>query len=112
MTRWQAEGQGLCAPSLWLYELTSALAKASRFEALTGEEAHQALEQAYALGVRLFPPDATQARAALVWTLRLKRAAAYDSFYLALAESLGCDLWTADRHLANAAGVPWVHAIG
>jgi hypothetical protein len=31
---------------------------------------------------------------AFAWTLRLDRAAAYGSFYLALAEELVCDLWT------------------
>ena len=36
------------------------------------------------------------------------RAAAYDSFYLALAEGLDCELWTADERLHNAAGVAWV----
>ncbi len=40
--------------------------------------------------------------------VRLNRAAAYDSFYLALAESLGCELWTADQRLHNAVDLPWV----
>lgn len=37
--------------------------------------------------------------------------AACDCFYLALAETLGCELWTADETLRNAAGVPWVHCV-
>ncbi len=38
-----------------------------------------------------------------------ERAAAYDSFYLAAAETLGCELWTADRRLVNDRGnQPWV----
>jgi predicted nucleic acid-binding protein len=41
--------------------------------------------------------------------MQLKRAAAYDSFYLALAETLRSELWTADKRLVNAAGVSWVH---
>jgi hypothetical protein len=36
------------------------------------------------------------------------RAAAYDSSYLALAESLQCDLWTMDERLRNAVNLPWV----
>jgi predicted nucleic acid-binding protein len=52
---------------------------------------------------------AYQVELAYDWTLRLKRAAACDSFYLALAETLHCELWTADQRLANAADVPWVH---
>jgi predicted nucleic acid-binding protein len=58
--------------------------------------------------VRLVPPDAAQATLAYDWTLRLNRAAAYDSFYLALAETLGADLWTTDRRLSAAVGLPWV----
>ena len=29
---------------------------------------------------------------------------AYDATYVALAETLGCELWTGDRRLANADG--------
>jgi len=45
---------------------------------------------------------------AYTWTRRLNRAVAYDSFYLALAERLDCDFWTADRRLVNAASQPWI----
>jgi hypothetical protein len=41
----------------------------------------------------------------------LDRAAAYDSFYLALTESLGRELWTADRHLCSAVALPWVRCV-
>ena len=43
--------------------------------------------------------------------MRLNRAAAYDSFYLALAETLGSELWTTDNHLYNAAAQPWVRLV-
>jgi predicted nucleic acid-binding protein len=36
-----------------------------------------------------------------VWSLR-HRCTAYDAFYVALAEALGCPLLTADGHLARA----------
>jgi predicted nucleic acid-binding protein len=42
----------------------------------------------------------------------LNRAAAYDSFYLALAETLQCELWTADRRLRSAIDLPWVRWAG
>jgi predicted nucleic acid-binding protein len=60
----------------------------------------------------LIPPDIDQVRIAFDWTLRLDRTAAYDSFYLALAESLRCDLWTAARHLRNAVEQSWVRWAG
>ena len=39
---------------------------------------------------------------ALELALRSKRPASYDAHYLALAEYLGCELWTADERLWNA----------
>ena len=46
------------------------------------------------------------------WTLRLNRAATYDSFYLVLADTLSPDLWTVDRYLHDAADLPWVRWVG
>jgi predicted nucleic acid-binding protein len=109
---WLRERYELHAPTLWVYEMTSALCKAVRFGELTPEEGRHALALAQTLGIQLIPPDIDQVRTAFDWTLRLERAAAYDSFYLALAESLRCDLWTADRHLRNAVEQSWVRWAG
>jgi len=110
--RWLRDGYELYAPTLWLYEMTSALCKVVRFGELTPEEGERALALAQALGIFLVSPDDTQARSAFEWTLRLGRTAAYDSFYLALAQTLQCELWTADRHLHNAVTQPWVRLAG
>ena len=102
------------APALWAYETSSAIAKAFHFEELTEKEARQALEKLETLGIRLFVADAEQNRAAFDWTLQLKRASAYDSYYLVLAQRLECDFWTADRRLFNAlqdAHIAWIHWI-
>ena len=112
VARWLADGYEMHAPSLWAYELTSALCKTVHFGQVTAEEGARTLALALRLGVRLVVPDDGLVRRAFAWTLRLERAAAYDSFYLALAEELGCDLWTADRRLARAVGLPWVRAAG
>jgi predicted nucleic acid-binding protein len=109
--RWAQEGTEWVAPTLWLYEMTSALCKAVRLGELAPAEGEQALALTHHLGVRLIPPNEVLARSAFAWTLRLNRAAAYDSFYLALAETLGCELWTADRRLSNAVGLPWVRCV-
>jgi len=90
------------APALWVYETTSAISKAVHFKQITENEGRQVLEQVDALGTRLFVPDLEQNRIAFDWTLRLKHASAYDSFYLALAQALECDFWTADQRLFNA----------
>jgi len=112
LTQWKRDGYALCAPDLWVYEITSALCKAVRFGELVPTEGQRALMLAQRLGIRLIPPDDAQARLAFDWTVRLNRAAAYDSFYLALAETLQCELWTADRRLYNAVNLPWVQWVG
>ena len=109
---WLRDGYALFAPTLWVYETTSALCKVVRFGELTLEEGKHTLALAQTLGIQLLSPDAAQVRAAFDWTVRLERAAAYDSFYLAVAESLGCELWTADQRLYNAVNLPWVHLSG
>jgi predicted nucleic acid-binding protein len=105
---WQTAGSVLLAPTLWLYEVTSAITKALRFGDLAPDEGRRALATATALDVTLVPPDADLAQRALEWTLRLGRAAAYDSFYLALAERLRGEFWTADGRLSRVAGRSWV----
>jgi predicted nucleic acid-binding protein len=90
------------APALWAYATTSAIAKTFHFGQITEVEGRLALAQLESLGVQLFVPDADQNLAAFEWTLRLKRAAAYDSYYLALAQTLKCDFWTADGRLFRA----------
>jgi len=78
-----------------------------RFGELTPTEAQRALALSQRLGLHLVPPDGAQVRPAFEWTVRPNRAAAYDSSYLALAEILRCQLWTADRHLHDAVNLPW-----
>jgi predicted nucleic acid-binding protein len=104
-------GVDLYAPTLWLYEVTSAVTKAVHFDILTETEGRQSLQLAQALDVQFIHPDNALVELAYDWTRRLNRAAAYDSFYLALTESLSAEFWTADRRLANAVSVPWVHYI-
>jgi predicted nucleic acid-binding protein len=112
ITQWKKNGYTLCAPTLWLYEIISALCKVVRFGELTADEGKHTLRLVQKLGVQLIPPDDAQTLSAFDWTLRLSRAAAYDSFYLALAETLHCDLWTADKRLHNAVESSWVRLVG
>jgi predicted nucleic acid-binding protein len=54
-------------------------------------------------------------RSAFEWATRLGQKAAYDCFYLAAAERLGAEFWTADERLSNRAsqlGAVWVHWMG
>jgi predicted nucleic acid-binding protein len=100
------------APTLWRYEVTSTLTKALQQRQLTQAETASALAHSLSFPIRLMEPDGELARAAFDWTVKLQRVAAYDSFYLALAQQLQCELWTYDKRLANAVSEPWVHYLG
>jgi predicted nucleic acid-binding protein len=106
--QWVAGGYTIYAPTLLDYEVTSALTKAVHFGQLTEQKARRLLLLYQQLSIYLIEPTPQQALQAFGWTRRLQRAAAYDSFYLALAESLGCELWTSDERLANATKADWI----
>ena len=64
--------------------------------------------------MQIILPDENQARLAFNQTLQLHRAAAYDSFYLVIANALEADFWTADLRLANSyqgKKPAWLHTI-
>lgn len=112
MAIWQENDVQLYAPTLWQYEVTSTLAKLVHLRELTKEISEEVLEMALALDISMVAPDESICRTALDWTYRLNRASAYDSFYLALAELLQGELWTADRKLVRAVGQDWIHYAG
>ena len=107
-----ATGCSFIAPTLWRYEVTSTLTKALQQRLLTPNETADALAHSLSFPIRLSEPDHELTRAAFAWTVKLQGVAAYDSFYLALAQQAQCELWTYDRRLANAAHEPWVRYLG
>ena len=111
LTQWRRAGYQLCAPTLWAYEVTSTFTKMAHFGQLSAVTKREGIRLTYQMGVELIEPDQAQARKAVAWSERLQRAAAYDSFYLAVAETLGCELWTTDKRLVNAVAQPWVKLV-
>jgi predicted nucleic acid-binding protein len=101
------------APGLWWYEVTSVIHRYRFAGLITDALAYQALGLLTTdLGVQ---PVDVSARAAFDWATRLRQKAAYDGFYLAAAEQLEADFWTADQALVNNAqqiGISWVHWMG
>jgi predicted nucleic acid-binding protein len=112
--RWRGSQAVVFAPDLWAYEVTSALRKAMVVTGMGLPEAEARLETLTQLGLHLVPPTPQMDRSALRWAHRLGQTVAYDAHYLALAEFLGCDFWTADRRLVAALGpeVRWAHWAG
>jgi predicted nucleic acid-binding protein len=107
--RWHEAGQKPAAPSLLIYEVASALHRYVHHNMLLPEEASDALEAALGLGIEL-RGNAELHRRALAMAAQLALPAAYDAHYLALAEGLGAEFYTADRrlHRAVSAALPWV----
>ncbi len=94
-----AEGP-LAAPELALVEATNILRRLERSGEISRLEANSGHRDLVRLELALFPfaPFADR-----VWALR-SNLTAYDAWYLALAEALGCPLATLDRKLGRATG--------
>ena len=106
-------GSQPCAPSLWWYEVTLVIHRYHFAGLVSDSIAYTALELlTVELGVQHID---VAVRAAFDWATRLRQKAAYDGFYLATAEQLGAELWTANQALVNNArqvGANWVHWMG
>ena len=112
---WKQSGIELIAPLLLEYEMATILRKAVVADLLTVDAAEEAMHRILELGIQRLPPTRQLHESALRWSARLGHTKAYDAHYLALAEQLQAELWTADRRLVNAAhqaGVNSVHWIG
>jgi predicted nucleic acid-binding protein len=114
-TQWQQDATPLYAPMFWVAETVSAIRGGVYSRVITPEEGDEAIDHLFALEVEALPMTQPLCRSALQWARRLGQGKAYDSFYLALADELGVEFWTADRRLANGArqaGASWAHWIG
>ena len=99
------------APPLFFAETTSVLGLKVHLGHVSPDEGERASDTSCAWPSRPWDPPDLQRRA---WLMagRYARPRAYDAQYLAVAEQLGCDLWTADGRLANAVREPWVRLLG
>ncbi len=111
--RWRIEERSFVAPMLLRYEVTNALHRLRRAGTLTDAGAHEALRSAIDLPIKLHA-DAELHDGALGFAARFDLPAAYDAHYLALADQLGVEFWTADRRLAHTVGphLSWVRLAG
>jgi predicted nucleic acid-binding protein len=109
--QWDAEKWQLAAPTLLYYEVSNALYRYHKSGMMSMSSVQLALEAALSLPIHLYG-DVDLHRRALVLADRFSLPATYDAHYLALAEWLGGEFWTADQTLVGAvqAALPWVHA--
>lgn len=114
-SRWRDAGTVTYAPLIILWEVANGVRKAVRSGELTGEEADTAI--AVLLGLGLTFVDFTGPEFASMWTGLVSRydhlVSPYDASYLAVAQSQGCEFWTADARLARTVGdqAQWVRVL-
>lgn len=98
---WAGQGTQPVAPYLMPVEVANALHRRVVRKEVTVEAATRLLESMLASGIELREPPRLHSRA-LELAKRLRQDAAYDAHYLALAEALHCELWTADERFYRA----------
>lgn len=112
---WKSMGEMLFAPGHWYAEIVSALRFAVYRHKLDAQDAQLLIDVLPDLGVRTIEPTPNLLKSSLRWAERLGQNKAYDAQYVALAEQLKAELWSADQRLVHALqsqGVNWAHWIG
>jgi predicted nucleic acid-binding protein len=100
---WSDEGKVVCAPTLLMYELANVFYRYHRAGYLSLVTTELVLEAALGLPLRLEPHEVLS-KSALRLAEALKLPSTHDAFYLALAERLNAELWSADARLHKTVG--------
>jgi predicted nucleic acid-binding protein len=110
--RWQAAGERVVAPPIFRAEVANALRQVVRRGLATTREAADLLETLLETVAVEEPPPLYGRSLEMAHAFDL--GSVYDALYLALAESEGCEVWTADRRLARAVDnrFPLLRSIG
>ncbi len=111
---WNAQGMRLVAPTLLLYEVVNGLYQYYKHKQIDTPLLEKLLTAALALPITIIGGADIHRRAAGLAS-QMQLPAVYDAHYLALAERLGAELWTADKRLANTVrqhGLAWVRLYG
>lgn len=109
---WTNTAVAVIAPAILAYEVTNALYQRVRREEITILQAQQLLSTVFLSDITiLFSQSQHISTRAIELAHRFRLPATYDAQYLALAESQGCELWTADTKMWRAVKeqIPWVH---
>lgn len=96
MTLWMNEYNFFIAPSLLVFEVTSALRKKFRFGHIPLKMVHEGLKAFYDFPMILVQSEAFLAET-YEWAERLEETVVYDASYLALAAMYRVPLLTGDR---------------
>jgi len=97
---WISKEVRLVAPTLLYYEVTNGLYQQQKNKYLSPETIWQSLELALELPIQLVSEANLHQRAREI-AMQYNLPATYDAHYLALAEWMDIELWTADMRLVN-----------
>jgi predicted nucleic acid-binding protein len=110
---WTSNETNLVAPSLLYYEVTNGLYQQQRNKYLSAETIWKTLELSLDLSITLVNEKNLHLRAREI-AMQYNLPATYDAHYLALAEWMDIELWTADMRLIRALksyNLKWVKGV-
>ena len=99
---WESQGVVYVAPCLIAFEVANALHRRVALGELTIRDCAHMIETLLASQLQLHHAPGLHG-AALRLANQLRQRASYDAHYLALADALGCDFWTADHQFYRVA---------
>lgn len=113
VTLWIAQKKTIAVPALFKYELIATIRKSITRNRIAQDDVGATLTRLFAVTTETHFSDTLLYRGLEIATL-LNRPTAYDSQYLAVAEMFGCEFWTLDEKLYNAANptFSWVKWVG
>ena len=114
LNQWINNHTTILVPAWFMFEIVNILYKHIRRNALTLQAAFLLIEEMQNIGIQIPEYDQGLHNRALELTIEFRLNAAYDAHYMALAERMNCDLWTADERLWNSVrtALGWVRWIG
>ena len=99
---WVSQGVRIIAPYLMAVEISNAMYRKVRQRQIDLDSARRLVDNLIGSGLILWEPKGLHSRA-MELAAQLRQSAVYDTHYLALAEIMDCDLWTADERFFRAA---------
>ena len=114
LIQWRSGQTRMLVPSWFLFEIVNGLYQRIRRSELTTDEAAQLIDAVQITGVEILGYDPSIHTRALELAHQFRLNAAYDAHYLALAENMDCEMWTADERLWNSVrtALGWVRWVG
>lgn len=102
LREWARDDVEVFAPMMILTEVSNALFKKAKSELIGSSDVGRLLGQFMNSGI-IFQESVAMHERAIGLALDLDEQDSYDCHYLALAEALDCEFWTADRAFYNVA---------